>query len=88
MPFIVHLINSIRQGAPARGIVTKTVQRTPPGSERIGVGVDEGLLEAWDIGLSNTICIQWRIQDFLEEGAPTPQGDANIRFCQFFPKTA
>ena len=31
---------------------------------------------------------QWRIQDFPEEGAPTPQGGANIRFCQNFPKTA
>ena len=31
---------------------------------------------------------QWRIQDFLEEGAPTLQGGANIRFCQIFPKTA
>ena len=32
---------------------------------------------------------QWRIQDFPEEGAPTPQGGgANIRFCQFSPKTA
>ena len=32
--------------------------------------------------------LQWRIQDFPEEGAPTPQGGANIRFCQIFPKTA
>ena len=31
---------------------------------------------------------QWRIQDFPEEGAPTLQGGANIRFCQIFPKTA
>ena len=31
---------------------------------------------------------QWRIQDFPEVGAPTPRGDANIRFCQKFPKTA
>ena len=31
---------------------------------------------------------QWRIQDFPEEGAPTPQGGANIRFCHIFPKTA
>ena len=31
---------------------------------------------------------QWRIQDFPEEGAPTAQGGANIRFCQIFPKTA
>ena len=27
---------------------------------------------------------QWRIQDFPEEGAPTPHGGANIRFCQIF----
>ena len=27
---------------------------------------------------------QWRIQDFPEERAPTPQGGANIRY---FPKT-
>ena len=33
-------------------------------------------------------CEQWRIQDFPEEGAPTPQGGANVRFCQIFPKTA
>ena len=32
--------------------------------------------------------IQWRIQDFPEEGAPTPRGGTNIRFCQIFPKTA
>ena len=32
--------------------------------------------------------LQWRIQDFPEEGAPTPRGGANIRFCQIFPKTA
>ena len=25
--------------------------------------------------------MQWRIQNFPEEGAPTPQGGANIRFC-------
>ena len=31
---------------------------------------------------------QWRIQDFPKEGAPTPQGGANIWFCQNFPKTA
>ena len=29
---------------------------------------------------------QWRIQDFSEVGAPTFQGDANIRFCHIFPK--
>ena len=29
---------------------------------------------------------QWRIQDIPEEGVPTPQGGANIRFCQIFPK--
>ena len=34
-----------------------------------------------------TRCMQWRIQDFPEEGAPTPRGVANIRFCQNFPKT-
>ena len=34
------------------------------------------------------IYLQWRIQDFPEEGAPTPQGGANIRICRFFPKTA
>ena len=33
--------------------------------------------------------MQWRIQDFPEEGGPTLQGGgANIRFCQIFPKTA
>ena len=32
--------------------------------------------------------LQWRIQDFPEEGAPTPQEGANIRFWQNFPKTA
>ena len=32
--------------------------------------------------------MQWRIQDLPEEGAPTPWGHANIRFCQIFPKTA
>ena len=33
--------------------------------------------------------MQWRIQDFPEEGAPTPRGGgANIRFCQIFLKTA
>ena len=31
--------------------------------------------------------VQWRIQDFPEEGAPTPQGGANIQFCQNLPKT-
>ena len=31
---------------------------------------------------------QWQIQDFPKEGVPTPQGGANIRFCQIFPKTA
>ena len=31
---------------------------------------------------------QWRIQDFPEEGAPTPGGGTNTRFCQIFPKTA
>ena len=34
--------------------------------------------------------MQWRIQDFPEEGAPTPPGGggvgANIRICQIFPK--
>ena len=34
------------------------------------------------------ICYQLRIQDFPEEGMPTVQGGANIRFCQIFPKTA
>ena len=30
---------------------------------------------------------QWRIQDFPEEGVPTPRrGGANIWFCQNFPK--
>ena len=29
---------------------------------------------------------QWQIQDFPEVGAPTPQGGANTRFCQNFPK--
>ena len=29
-----------------------------------------------------------RIQDFPEEGAPTPRGGGNIRFCKIFPKTA
>ena len=29
---------------------------------------------------------QWRIQDFPEEGSSTPQGGANIQFCQNFPK--
>ena len=29
---------------------------------------------------------QWRIQDFREEGAPTPGGGANIWFCQNFLK--
>ena len=35
-------------------------------------------------------CIQWWIQDFPEEEAPTPRGGrgANIWFCQNFPKTA
>ena len=32
--------------------------------------------------------LQWWIQDFPEEGAPTPRGGANIRFCHIFPKTA
>ena len=32
--------------------------------------------------------MQWRIQDFPEEGAPTPQGGANIWFRHIFPKTA
>ena len=36
----------------------------------------------------NSVPQQWRIQDFPEVGAPTPQGGANIRFCQNFPKTA
>ena len=31
---------------------------------------------------------QCRIQDFPEEGVPTPWGGANIQFCQIFPKTA
>ena len=31
---------------------------------------------------------QWRIQVLPEEGAPTPCGGVNIRFCQNFPKTA
>ena len=35
------------------------------------------------------ILLQWRIQDFPEEGVPTPRGGgANIQFCQNFPKTA
>ena len=29
---------------------------------------------------------QWRIQDSPEEGAPTPKGGVNIRFCQKFLK--
>ena len=29
---------------------------------------------------------QWQIQDFPEEGAPTPEGSANILFDQFFSK--
>ena len=29
---------------------------------------------------------QWRIQDFLEQGTPTPEGDANTLFDQFFSK--
>ena len=33
--------------------------------------------------------IQWRIQDFPEEGALTPKGGgANLLFGQFLPKTA
>ena len=32
--------------------------------------------------------IQWRIQDFPEEGRQLSGGGANIRFCQIFPKTA
>ena len=32
--------------------------------------------------------LQWTIQDFPEEGVPTPRGGENIRFCQIFPKTA
>ena len=34
--------------------------------------------------------MQWRIQDFLDVGAPTLRGEggANIRFCQIFLKTA
>ena len=35
-----------------------------------------------------TAGMQWRIQDFPEEGAPTSRGGANIQFCQNFPKTA
>ena len=32
---------------------------------------------------------QWRIQDFPDGGAPTPEGGgANILFDRFFPKTA
>ena len=38
--------------------------------------------------LWNWFASQWRIQDFPEEGAPTPRGGANLWFCQFSPKTA
>ena len=31
---------------------------------------------------------QWRIQDFTEEGAPTPEGGLTYYFTNFFPKTA
>ena len=31
--------------------------------------------------------LQWRIQDFSEQGALTPKGGANLLFGQFFPKT-
>ena len=34
--------------------------------------------------VADTRGAQWRIQ----EGAPTPQGGANIWFCQYFPKTS
>ena len=34
-----------------------------------------------------TLWLQWRIQDFPEEAAPTPRGGTNIRFCHIFPKT-
>ena len=40
------------------------------------------LYRAMNVGL------QWRIQDFPEEWAPTPGGGANIQFCHIFPKTA
>ena len=36
--------------------------------------------------LQNCRALQWRIQDFPEEGAPTSQEGANIRLCQNFPK--
>ena len=36
--------------------------------------------------MGHTCCSQWRIQDF-PQGAPTPEGDANILFDQFLPKT-
>ena len=32
--------------------------------------------------------MQWRIQDFPEEGRQLPRGGANIQICQSFPKTA
>ena len=34
----------------------------------------------------NSLCLQWRIQDFPEEGAPTPQGGGEHTILPYFPK--
>ena len=78
---------------------TLPLGRHPPGQTSLPPSRDHHLLQTplsrhppGQIPLGHTSPLgrhlQWQIQDFPEEGAPTPQGGANIRFCQKFPKTA
>ena len=34
----------------------------------------------------SNVCLQWRIQDFPEEGAPTPQGGRQHTILPIFPE--